>query len=69
MDYDGNWTYATIRGSGHMVPEYKPAAGLALISAFLEGRPLPEYQPTAGNPRRAPNRPQSSETSDVVSQR
>lgn len=42
--FEGNFSFLTIRGSGHMVPEYKPAASLAFLSAFLDGKPFPEYE-------------------------
>ena len=37
--------FATVRGSGHMVPEYKPATTLAFISAFVKGEAYKRYTP------------------------
>lgn len=51
VSWPGNLHYLTIRGSGHMVPEYKPAATLAFIEAFVKGGEFPRYvppPPTAG---------------------
>lgn len=42
--YKGDFSFATIRGSGHMVPEYKPEAGFVLIKTFLEGGELPRLR-------------------------
>ncbi|KAK1370452.1 Carboxypeptidase [Heracleum sosnowskyi] len=42
--YEGNLTFATVRGAGHEVPSYQPRRALALISHFLNGTPLP-YKP------------------------
>ncbi|KAK1360499.1 Carboxypeptidase [Heracleum sosnowskyi] len=39
--YQGNLTFATVRGAGHQVPSYEPRRALALISHFLNGTPLP----------------------------
>ncbi|KAJ7031597.1 Alpha/Beta hydrolase protein [Mycena alexandri] len=33
-------SFVTIRGAGHMVPHDKPAEALAMLSAWLHGRPL-----------------------------
>ena len=41
--YDG-FAYATIRGSGHTVPEYRPAAALFMIEAFLNSTSDPDFQ-------------------------
>eukprot|EP00897_Mesotaenium_endlicherianum_P002009 jgi/Mesen1/1836/ME000142S00994 len=38
--YDHNLTFATIAGSGHTVPEYKPAEALAFFQRWLSGKPL-----------------------------
>eukprot|EP01013_Petalomonas_cantuscygni_P028034 TRINITY_DN5146_c0_g1_i1.p1 TRINITY_DN5146_c0_g1~~TRINITY_DN5146_c0_g1_i1.p1 ORF type:complete len:574 (-),score=63.37 TRINITY_DN5146_c0_g1_i1:152-1873(-) len=37
--------YATVRGSGHMVPEFRPEAAMAMITAWVAGHPLPRYVP------------------------
>ncbi|XP_041995846.1 serine carboxypeptidase-like 40 isoform X1 [Salvia splendens] len=39
--YEGELTFATIRGAGHEVPSYQPARALSLISSFLAGIQLP----------------------------
>lgn len=38
--YAHGLTFATIAGSGHTVPEYKPAQALAFFSRWLAGEPL-----------------------------
>lgn len=45
--YEGDFDYLTIRGSGHMVPEYKPAAALEFITRFLNNEPYQKYVPRA----------------------
>ncbi|KAL1833333.1 hypothetical protein ACET3Z_002984 [Daucus carota] len=45
-DYEGNLTFATVRGAGHQVPSYQPRRALALISHFLNGTPLPSHSST-----------------------
>lgn len=37
--------FATVRGSGHMVPIDQPERGLVLFSSFLSGQPLPPAAP------------------------
>lgn len=45
-DYaNGQFKFATVRGSGHMVPEFKPAPALAMLDAFVRGKPFPVYDP------------------------
>ncbi|KAH6765875.1 serine carboxypeptidase-like 40 [Perilla frutescens var. hirtella] len=39
--YEGNLTFATVRGAGHQVPTYQPARALFLINHFLSGKDLP----------------------------
>ena len=38
--YERNFTFATVRNAGHMVPTYKPDAALALLRRFLRGHEL-----------------------------
>ena len=33
-------TFVTVRGAGHMVPQYKPAAALKMLNFFLQNQPL-----------------------------
>lgn len=42
--YEGNFDFLTIRGSGHMVPEYKPAAALEFITRFLNNQEYQQYK-------------------------
>ena len=34
-----NFTFATVKGSGHMVPQYQPKRGFALFESFVKGVP------------------------------
>eukprot|EP01126_Amoeba_proteus_P012395 TRINITY_DN1509_c0_g1_i1.p1 TRINITY_DN1509_c0_g1~~TRINITY_DN1509_c0_g1_i1.p1 ORF type:complete len:303 (-),score=47.36 TRINITY_DN1509_c0_g1_i1:199-987(-) len=38
-----NFHFLTIRGSGHMVPEFKPAAALSFLSHWLQNSTFPPY--------------------------
>ncbi|KAJ4843424.1 Serine carboxypeptidase-like 40 [Turnera subulata] len=42
--YEGDLTFATVRGAGHQVPTYQPLRALALVMHFLGGTPLPNTQ-------------------------
>ncbi|XP_073030409.1 serine carboxypeptidase-like 40 [Primulina eburnea] len=39
--YEGDLTFATVRGAGHQVPSYQPARALSLVMHFLGGTQLP----------------------------
>ena len=41
--YRQNFDYLTIRGSGHMVPQFKPAAAAAFLETWLSGGDYPVY--------------------------
>ena len=45
--YAHDFQYLTIRGSGHMVPEYKPAAAFAFLQKWLANEDMPRYSQLA----------------------
>jgi carboxypeptidase C (cathepsin A) len=47
--YEGDFDFLTIRGSGHMVPEYKPEAAFVFLQHFLNNEEYPRYvKPPSG---------------------
>jgi serine carboxypeptidase-like clade 1 len=42
-EYQGDFSFATIRGSGHMVPQFKAAAAFEMLQRFLRAEPLKPY--------------------------
>ena len=52
--YAGDFDFLTIRGSGHMVPTYKPAATFAFLKAWLENTDYPAFDPTCWGPEKMP---------------
>eukprot|EP00747_Dinoflagellata_sp_TGD_P056994 gnl/TRDRNA2_/TRDRNA2_150394_c2_seq1.p1 gnl/TRDRNA2_/TRDRNA2_150394_c2~~gnl/TRDRNA2_/TRDRNA2_150394_c2_seq1.p1 ORF type:complete len:523 (+),score=60.88 gnl/TRDRNA2_/TRDRNA2_150394_c2_seq1:49-1569(+) len=65
--YEPRFDFLTIRGSGHMVPEYKPKAALTFLQAWLAGEDFPRYNPPpsdAAMVREKPPSPQHLE--DVI---
>ena len=47
----GGLQYLTVRGSGHMVPEYKPEISLAFVEAFVKGQDFQRYVKPPNNRR------------------
>lgn len=43
ISYKGGFSFLTIRGSGHMVPEFKPKATATFFNAFIKGEDFPRY--------------------------
>ena len=39
VQYAHNFTYCTVKGAGHMVPTFMPAASLQMFERFLAGKP------------------------------
>lgn len=44
--YKGDFDYLTIRGSGHMVPEYKPEAASVMLGSWLLNKDYPVLNKT-----------------------
>jgi len=43
--YTGDFDFLTIRGSGHMVPEYRPEAAYAFMRHWIRNEGFPKYSP------------------------
>jgi len=39
-EYGNGFTFATIRGAGHMVPQFRPEPALVMFQRILSGKPL-----------------------------
>lgn len=48
--YGGMFDFLTIRGAGHMVPTYKPAASFAFLKAWLHGEDYPVFDANCTSP-------------------
>jgi len=46
IEYFGDFSFLTIRGSGHMVPEFKPEAALSFLTNWLASKDFPPYNPS-----------------------
>ena len=42
--------FVTVRGAGHMVPQFKPREAFALLSFFLNGEAYPRYNGSSLHP-------------------
>ena len=40
VDYEHGLSFATVHGSGHMVPQFRPRAALTMLEAVIKGTPL-----------------------------
>lgn len=45
VDYDQGLAFVTFHGSGHMVPQFRPQAALAFLTAFISGNMLSPLLP------------------------
>jgi carboxypeptidase C (cathepsin A) len=43
QEYEGDFSFLTVRGAGHMVPEYKPAASFEFLQRWLAAEPFKPY--------------------------
>jgi hypothetical protein len=41
--YEGDFSFLTIRGSGHMVPQFKPQAALEFMGRWVANEPMQPY--------------------------
>jgi len=48
--YEGGFDFLTIRGAGHMVPTYKPAASFAFLKAWLNDEDYPAFDVNCTQP-------------------
>jgi serine carboxypeptidase-like clade 1 len=48
--YEGGFDFLTIRGAGHMVPTYKPAATFTFLQAWIQGEEYPTFDPNCTQP-------------------
>jgi hypothetical protein len=48
--YEGSFDFLTIRGAGHMVPTYKPAASFAFLKAWLQDEDYPQFDANCTQP-------------------
>uniref|UniRef100_A0A7S0HHT4 Carboxypeptidase n=1 Tax=Hanusia phi TaxID=3032 RepID=A0A7S0HHT4_9CRYP len=60
--YAGSLDFLTIRGAGHMVPTYKPAAAFAMMSLWLEDLPFPAFNSSCTQPPETGRRKTQSTT-------
>jgi len=40
VEYGSNFQFATVKGSGHMVPQYRPAQAIAMFDRFVNNKAL-----------------------------
>ena len=48
--YENNFDFVSIRGSGHMVPQFKPQASLEFLNQFLKGEDYKKYDASCSSP-------------------
>merc|ERR1712070_246148 len=48
--YKGDFSFVTIRGSGHMVPTYKPESAFIMMQSFIGDKSLPLYDSKCKQP-------------------
>jgi len=48
--YKGNFDFLTIRGSGHMVPQFKPEAALGFLASWVAGEDYLPYNASCTAP-------------------
>lgn len=49
---NNRFAFLTIRGSGHMVPQYRSQAAFSFLQRWLSGSDYPKYVPSSSAPRR-----------------
>lgn len=62
VSYEGGLQFASIRGSGHMVPLYAPKEALVMMQNWMANEPLPKFTPplsTSATKRAVESAPQT----------
>jgi carboxypeptidase C (cathepsin A) len=54
--YEGDFSFLTIRGSGHMVPQFKPEAALEFMGRFIHNEEWQTYDAACTAPSSSSSR-------------
>jgi hypothetical protein len=56
VEYRDRFAFLTVRGAGHMVPQYKPVAAAAFMRAWLRDQAFPAFNASCSSPNHVPAR-------------
>mmetsp|Transcript_53203 Transcript_53203/g.59457 ORF Transcript_53203/g.59457 Transcript_53203/m.59457 type:complete len:572 (-) Transcript_53203:353-2068(-) len=64
--YEGHFDFLTIRGAGHMVPTYKPAASFAFLKAWLRDEEYPIFDKNCTKPLSSSSYDETGTMMDII---